>query len=64
MLILFKIIKKHRYVKIIEIPFVFKKRKYGRSKGNIFFAISYLIILIKNAIFFFDYQRTINSPQN
>lgn len=45
--ILFKIIKKNRFVKIIEIPFVFKKRKYGKSKRNLFFAISYLITLIK-----------------
>jgi dolichol-phosphate mannosyltransferase len=49
--ILFKIIKKHRLVKIIEIPFVFKKRKYGKSKRNLFFAISYLITLIKIKFF-------------
>jgi len=49
--ILFKIIKKNRFVKIIEIPFVFKKRKYGKSKRNLFFAISYLITLIKIKFF-------------
>jgi len=49
--ILFKIMKKNRLVKIIEIPFVFKKRKYGKSKRNLFFAISYLITLIKIKFF-------------
>jgi dolichol-phosphate mannosyltransferase len=49
--ILFKIMKKNRFVKIIEIPFVFKKRKYGKSKRNLFFAISYLITLIRIKFF-------------
>jgi len=49
--ILFKIMKKHRPVKIIEIPFVFKKRKYGKSKRNLFMAIYYLVTLIKIKLF-------------
>ena len=49
--ILFKIMKKHRHIKIIEIPFVFKKRKYGKSKRNLFLAIYYLVTLIKIKLF-------------
>jgi|688.fasta_scaffold114416_3 dolichol-phosphate mannosyltransferase len=49
--ILFKIMKKHRLVKIIEIPFVFKKRKYEKSKRNLFLAIYYLVTLIKIKLF-------------
>jgi dolichol-phosphate mannosyltransferase len=45
--ILFKIIKNNKSVKIIELPFSFKKRKYGKSKRNLFLAIVYFVTLIK-----------------
>ena len=46
--ILIKIIKKQKNIKIIEIPSTFEKRKYGKSKRNLFiFAITYLYSVIR-----------------
>jgi len=46
--ILFKIKKKHKSVKIKEIPFSFKKRMFGHTKRNLFvFIFSFLFTLIK-----------------
>jgi dolichol-phosphate mannosyltransferase len=45
--IIYKLSKKYKNLKIIEIPYVFKKRKFGRSKRTLIFAITYFITLIK-----------------
>jgi dolichol-phosphate mannosyltransferase len=45
--IIYKLCKKYKNLKIIEIPYVFKKRKFGRSKRTLIFAITYFITLIK-----------------
>jgi len=46
--ILIKIIKKNKNVKITEIPSTFEKRKYGKSKRNLFiYAITYLYSIIR-----------------
>lgn len=44
--ILFKLFQK-KNIKFIELPFTFKKRKYGKSKRNFAVIIFYLITLIK-----------------
>ena len=45
---LIKIIKEKKSLNIIEIPSTFEKRKYGKSKRNLFiFAITYLYSIIK-----------------
>jgi dolichol-phosphate mannosyltransferase len=45
--IIYKLSKKYKNIKIIEIPYVFKKRKFGKSKRTLIFAITYFITLIK-----------------
>jgi dolichol-phosphate mannosyltransferase len=45
--IIYKLSKKYKNLKITEIPYVFKKRKFGKSKRTLIFAISYLITLLK-----------------
>ena len=45
--IIYKLSKKYKNLKITEIPYVFKKRKFGKSKRTLFFAITYLITLLK-----------------
>ncbi len=50
--IIYKIIKNNKSVTIIELPFTFKKRKYGRSKRNLFLSIVYFVTLIKIKFFY------------
>lgn len=45
--IIYKLSKKYNNLKITEIPYVFKKRKFGKSKRTLIFAITYLITLLK-----------------
>lgn len=46
--ILFKLNKKNKNLKIIEIPFTFKERMFGHTKRNLFlFVLSYIFTLIK-----------------
>jgi len=46
--ILYKIIKKNPKIKLIEIPFTFKQRMFGKTKRNLFiFIFTYIITLIK-----------------
>ena len=45
---LYKIKKKHKDVKIIEIPFNFKERMFGHTKRKlILFVCTYMITIIK-----------------
>ena len=45
--ILFKLFKINKFIKYIELPFTFKKRRFGRSKRNFAVILLYLITLIK-----------------
>ena len=46
--ILFKIKKRNHDLKILEVPFTFKKRMYGKTKRRLaLFAISYIFTLLK-----------------
>jgi len=46
--ILFKIKKRNNALKILEVPFTFKKRMFGETKRNLtLFAISYIFTLLK-----------------
>jgi dolichol-phosphate mannosyltransferase len=46
--ILYKIKKKHKNIRIIEIPYSFRKRMFGHTKRDLlFFVISYGITIIK-----------------
>jgi len=45
--IIYKLSQKYKNLSIIEIPYVFKKRKFGKSKRTLIFAISYFITLLK-----------------
>jgi dolichol-phosphate mannosyltransferase len=46
--ILFKIKKKNHDLKILEVPFTFKKRMYGKTKRRLLlFAITYIFTLLK-----------------
>jgi dolichol-phosphate mannosyltransferase len=46
--ILFKLSLHHRPLKIVEIPFTFKERMFGRTKRSLFlFALAYAVTLIK-----------------
>lgn len=46
--ILFKIKRKHRNIRIKEIPFTFKKRMFGTTKRNLFlFIVTFLVTLFK-----------------
>jgi dolichol-phosphate mannosyltransferase len=45
--IIYKLNQKYKNLSIIEIPYIFKKRKFGKSKRTLIFAISYFITLLK-----------------
>lgn len=46
--ILYKLSRKHPQLRIVEIPFSFKKRMFGDTKRNLFlFIITYLVTIIK-----------------
>jgi len=46
--ILYKIKKRNSNLKILEVPFTFKKRMFGETKRNLpLFAISYILTLLK-----------------
>jgi dolichol-phosphate mannosyltransferase len=45
--ILYKLTSKYKKLKIIEIPYLFKKRKFGKSKRTLIFSITYLLTLLK-----------------
>lgn len=46
--ILYKIKRKHRALRILELPFTFKKRMFGTTKRNLFvFIFSFVITLLK-----------------
>lgn len=46
--ILYKLKKNNPQIKIKELPFTFKKRRFGETKRNLFsFAVSYLVTLVK-----------------
>ena len=46
--ILYKICKQNKNLKIIEVPFSFKKRMFGETKRNLFvFMFSYVLTLLK-----------------
>jgi len=45
--LLLEILVKGKYKKVIEIPYTFKNRKYGRSKLNFFEILKYIHLLIR-----------------
>jgi dolichol-phosphate mannosyltransferase len=46
--ILFRMCRKHKNIKIKEIPFSFKKRMFGNSKRNLFlFMVTYIFTLLR-----------------
>jgi dolichol-phosphate mannosyltransferase len=49
--IIFKLYKKYKNLNVIEIPYFFKRRKFGSSKRTLIFSISYLITLIRLRLF-------------
>ena len=49
--ILYKLTNKYKKLKIIEIPYLFKKRKFGKSKRTLIFSITYLLTLLKLRFF-------------
>jgi dolichol-phosphate mannosyltransferase len=56
--ILFKITRKHRNVKICELPFSFKKRMFGESKRNlVLFMMTYLWTMVRLRLSIVGEQR-------
>lgn len=51
--ILYKLVNKFKKIKIIELPYLFKKRKFGLSKRNLIFSIAYILTLIRLRFFKF-----------
>jgi dolichol-phosphate mannosyltransferase len=49
--IIFKLYKKYKNLNVVEIPYFFKKRKFGSSKRTLIFSISYIITLIRLRLF-------------
>ena len=49
--IIFKLYKKYKNLNVVEVPYFFKKRKFGSSKRTLIFTASYLITLIRLRIF-------------
>ncbi|MBT4121075.1 MAG: glycosyltransferase [Candidatus Magasanikbacteria bacterium] len=46
--IMFKLKKKNKSIKFLELPYTFKKREFGKTKRNLFlFAITYVITILK-----------------
>jgi dolichol-phosphate mannosyltransferase len=46
--ILFKLSRKHRDIRILEVPFSFKKRMFGQTKRNlVLFILGYLVTMVK-----------------
>jgi dolichol-phosphate mannosyltransferase len=49
--ILYELVKKFKKIKIIELPYLFKRRKFGLSKRTLIFSIAYLLTLIRLRFF-------------
>lgn len=49
--IIYKLYKKYKNLNVVEIPYFFKRRKFGSSKRTLIFSISYLITLIRLRLF-------------